>query len=93
MKLLNEAEAKELFQREAILLGVSDGVPRFRVAELLGEEATKFGSAELGKGCNVYGIGEFQLPYLNYYGFRRAVSYANVEEIQRRQKTMGGFEK
>ncbi|MEY8372666.1 hypothetical protein AAK912_04215 [Merdimmobilis hominis] len=86
MKLLNESETKELFGREAILIGSSDGVPLFRAVELFGGRAAEFASAEPGKGFNVYGTGKFQLPYLDYCGFRRAASYANVQEIGRRQK-------
>lgn len=86
MKLLNESETKELFGREAILIGSSDGVPLFRAAELFGEKAAEFASAKPGDGHNLFGIGCFNLAYLNFKGFQKAASYANVEEIERRQK-------
>lgn len=37
--MLNNTQVKELFEREAVLLGSSDGVPCYRAAELFGENA------------------------------------------------------
>lgn len=32
---------------------------------------------------NAFGIGDYNLPYLNNIGFRLAASYRNVEEIRK----------
>ncbi len=39
MEILSKAQVDALFQREAVLLGDSDGVPEFRAVALFGKEA------------------------------------------------------
>ena len=83
--MMNAAQVRALFEREAVLLGSRDGVPLYRVVELFGKRAAAFVEATRGdtRIGNTYGIGDFQLPYVTYCGFVQAASYANVEEIGR----------
>ena len=46
-KVLNKAEAVELFENEAILFGTSDVIPFYRAIELFGEEAAAFFSENI----------------------------------------------
>lgn len=83
--MLNNTQVKELFEREAVLLGSSDGVPCYRAEELFGEKAVKFATRlKTGENSNCFGIGDYDLWYLTLKGFRMAAAYSNVLEIKRR---------
>ena len=75
--MLNSTQVKQLFEREAILIGTDDGV--------FGRRAAQFACNPRERLGNTFGIGDFQLDYLTYRGFQQAASYANVEEIARAQ--------
>ncbi|SHG16710.1 MULTISPECIES: hypothetical protein [Eubacteriales] len=83
--MLNSEQVKCLFEQEAILIGNSDGVPIYRVAELFGDEsaefAGKYGTA--GVYNSIFGVRGFSLHYLTFRGFQQAASYANVLEIKK----------
>lgn len=82
--MLNSNQVKELFEKEAILIGSQDAVPLYRVRELFGDRAAGFAirSGGWGNGNNLFGVGDFQLPYVTLSGFQKAASFANVEEIR-----------
>ena len=82
--MLNSNQVKELFEKEAILIGSKDAVPLYRVRELFGDRAAGFAirSGGWGNGNSLFGVGDFQLPYVTFSGFQNAASYANVEEIR-----------
>lgn len=79
MNVLNAERVKALFMQEAVLIGVTDGVPLYRAEELFGSDAAQFAFAS--KNSNLFGIGNFDLPYLTYKGFQLAASYCNVKNI------------
>ncbi len=84
MKILNKAQVNVLFQREAVLFGVMDGVPAFRAAALFGAEAVDHARAQ-GTGAeysNGYGVGDYTLMYLTLRGFQAAASYYNVQQLR-----------
>lgn len=85
-KPLNEQQVKELFYKEAILIGTTDRFPVFRAVELLGEKAVKYGARVPGNDVNVYVIDGYDLPYLTYRGFQRAVTYHNINTLCSQRK-------
>lgn len=80
-KALSKAEVKELFDSESILISHKDAVPLYRVKELFGEKAADF-AYQAGKTGSFFGIGDYDLPYLNYSGFQLAASFYNVEKLR-----------
>lgn len=40
--MLNNTQIKQLFEREAMLIGTADGVPVYRAAEVFGRRAAQF---------------------------------------------------
>lgn len=86
MELYSSAQAKVLFEREAVLMGTADMVPDFRVAALLGKEAVehvhRLDSARPGCFANGYGVGDFTLDALTFRGFQAAVSFYNVQRLR-----------
>ncbi len=77
-KILTKAEAEELFNTEAFLIGSVNGIPVQTVAELLGEEASNFPKVN-GSSANIYGLGgDRQYKYLYLKGFMEAVTYHNL---------------
>lgn len=82
MDLLKSAEVKDLFQKEAILLGTMDGVPVDRAAKLFGEEAACF-AARYEHGGNGFGIGDYTLSYLTFRGFQMAATFHNVSALKK----------
>lgn len=85
MQLLNSDHIKQLFEQAAVLIGSSDGVPAYRAVELFGSEAVQYAinPNNLGTCFNIFDVGDFQLYYLTFAGFRKAASYANVLEIKK----------
>ncbi|MBC3901280.1 hypothetical protein GH811_16845 [Acetobacterium malicum] len=86
--MLNSAQVRELFEKEAILFGDRDGVTIGRAMELFGTNATKFANDHSRGWANGFGIGDYTAHYLTFAGFQRAASYANVEEIKKETKNM-----
>ncbi len=86
-ELYNSAQAKALFEREAVLMGTVDMVPDFRVAALLGKEAVehahRLDSARPGRYTNGYGAGSYTLDALTFRGFQAAVSFYNVQQLRK----------
>lgn len=81
-KMLNSAQVKELFEKEAILFGERDGVLIDKVIELFGVKATQFAN-DYSKGwANGFGVGDFTAWYLTFTGFATAATYANVEAVR-----------
>lgn len=91
--MLNSAQVKSLFAKEAVFIGKTDAVPASRAAELFGAEAVEAAIKEgRGKNFGVYwnefGVGDYSVVYFYLPGFLHAASYANVAEIARKE-TMG----
>lgn len=92
MGVMNSAEVKALFEREAILLGNDDLIPAFRVAELFGKESLKHvrslaANERGGTYFNGYGVGDYTLEALTYRGFQAAASFSNVQQLRGEAKT------
>jgi len=82
MTIMNKAQADEVFEREAILLGSSDQVPDFRAAALFGQDAVDH-AHRIQSACGGYGIGDFTLCALTRTGFRAAASFYNVKQLRK----------
>ncbi|WP_418972623.1 hypothetical protein [Allofournierella sp.] len=80
-KTLTEAEVKKMFEREAVLIDRGDAVPKYRAIALFGSKATNYASRP-GVTSNSFGIGDYDLSYLNLKGFIMAASFYNVERIR-----------
>lgn len=81
--MLNNNQVKELFEKEAVLIGSRDAVPLYRVRELFGDRAAGYLTTAHGsERYNIFGVGDFQCPYVTVDGFRAAASFANVEAIR-----------
>ncbi len=85
--MLNSKQVDQLFQRNAVLIGNADGMPKYRAAELFGEEAVDYVDYVMGMNCrngyyNEYGIGNYDASYLTYRGFQKAATYVNIREIE-----------
>lgn len=85
--MLNSNQVKELFEKEAVLIGGRDAVPLYRVRELFGDHAAGYLTiTQDNSRYRIFGVGDFQCPYVTFDGFQAAAGYANVEEIR---DTMG----
>lgn len=86
MQALNAAQVRELFEREAILLGSEDMVPDFRAVSLFGKEAVKHAhrrnAENPGYFANGYGVGDYTMTALTFRGFRAAASFFNVQTLR-----------
>lgn len=91
-KVLNKAEAVELFEKEAILFGTSDVIPFYRAIELFGEEAAVFFSENIkwegylkgGEDWNAWGACTEKRPITNYLykaGFLKLVTEHNYQIV------------
>lgn len=91
-KVLNKAEAVELFEKEAILFGTSDVIPFYRAIELFGEEAAAFfsenikweGYLKCGEDWNAWGACTEKRPITNYLykaGFLKLVTEHNYQIV------------
>lgn len=81
--MLNNNQVKELFEKEAVLIGSRDAVPLYRVRELFGDRAAGYLTITQGNDrYRIFGVGDFQCPYVTFDGFQSAASYANVEAIR-----------
>ena len=87
MKILNKAMVDALFQREAVMIGTEDCVPEHRVAALFGVNTVEYvcrtDSFRPGRLRNGYGVGDFTLDYLTYWGFLAAASFYNVQQLRK----------
>lgn len=86
MDVLNKDQVSTLFEREAVLLGTENQVPAFRVAALFGKDALKhaktMNSSNPGYYANGYGIGDYALDALTFWGFQAAASFYNVKKLR-----------
>ncbi len=87
--MLNKKQVDLLFQQNAVLIGDTDGMPRYRAVELFGAEAI---SCVVNAGsrcgfCDVYGIGNHGVFYLTRRGFQAAATYVNIQEIKAQEAT------
>lgn len=80
-KHLTKAQVQELFDKESMLIGKSDGVPLCRAEQLFGRQACNYAFVTVREG-NAFGVGDYDLPYLGIKGFQAAASYHNVEMIR-----------
>lgn len=79
--MLSSTQVKELFEKEAVLFGVRDGVLTERATELFGSKAIDFASKAAEDWIGGFGVGNYTAYYLTFAGFQQAASFANVEEI------------
>lgn len=89
--MMNKAQTKELFEREAFLFGAVDGIPEKRAVEILGQEAVDFTHRmeQYDKGLRYfggYGNGPFTAYYITLAGLYIAVTYNNVTALERAEK-------
>lgn len=91
-KVLNKAEAVELFEKEAILFGTSDVIPFCRAIELFGEDAAAFFSENIklegylkgGEDWNAWGACTEKRPITNYLyraGYLKWVTEDNYQIV------------
>lgn len=90
--MLNCQQVKDLFDKESILISSENVVPLYRVRELFGDNAVCFSRNVAKSGFNMYGIGDFQLPYATLTGFQIAATYKNIDEIREKMGNLGGYE-
>lgn len=78
---LSKAEATRLFEENAVLMGVRDGMPVRVAVELLNEQAVKDTMRQKetpGKLHSVWSMNDRHCVYLTLEGFYRAVTIYNV---------------
>ncbi len=66
--MLNSKQVDQLFRQNVALFGDRDGVPEYRVAELVGKAVVDF-SIELSRDWenhSEYGVGDYSARYLTY---------------------------
>ncbi len=91
-KVLNKAEAVELFEKEAILFDTSDVIPFYRAIELFGEDAAAFFSENIkwegylkgGEDWNAWGACTEKRPITNYLyraGYLKLVTEHNYQIV------------
>ena len=93
MDKLNRAQAQDLFEEKAVLIGGGDAIPEETVAELFGEAAVAHAHTldkAGGSYCNAYGVGDYTVPYLTLSGFLRAVTYHNIRKLETERESGGG---
>lgn len=78
MELLNRKQAADLFQKESVLIGGRDVVPRVRVKELFGEKAWEAVEETQNDLWNVWYFRDLSVTYVTARGFERVVSYVNA---------------
>ena len=91
MTMMNKAQTKELFEREAVLFGAVDGIPMKRAVEILGQEAVDFTHRMESYDKSLryfggYGNGPYTAYYITLYGLYIAVTYNNVTALQKAEK-------
>lgn len=86
-KAMNAVQVKELFEREAVLIGSVDVVPIDRAVALFGKDAVKHammvGHDYPGRYFNGYDIGDYILCSLTFLGFQTAASFYNVQQLRK----------
>nr|WP_320026714.1 hypothetical protein [uncultured Acetobacterium sp.] len=89
--MLNSAQVKELFGKEAFLIGNNDGVLIEIAQKLFGKKAVTYARMvdKGGHWWNVYGIDKYYVEYLTFEGFKSAAVYANIQEIRENQQKEG----
>lgn len=81
---ISKAKAAQLFAENAVLFGLTDGVPKQVAIKLFGTAAVDFAERMQSPGAvsNGYGIGDYTAFYLTEYGFYIAATYCNVVRIR-----------
>lgn len=84
MNLYKKEDIKKIFDKEKILIGSKDAVPRYRAVDIFGEKAVEFSECLSRRGSNssLYGIGDYDLYFLTYSGMEVAATYANICNIR-----------
>jgi len=80
--MLNKDEVQKLFNKERILVGNIDVIPKYAAKKIFGSEACDFASRLNRGNSNLYGIGDFSLEYLTYNGFQTAATFQNIKEAK-----------
>lgn len=77
---ISKAKAAQLFAENAVLFGLTDGVPEQVAVKLFGNAAVDFAERMQRPrvASNGYGIGDYTALYLTEYGFYIAATYCNV---------------
>ena len=95
-KTLNKADATELFENEAILIGHDNAIPFYRTVELFGDWVAEFidrcrgehSYFDLGRDYSGWGLSEGR-PYTEYFykpGFMKLVCEYNYLQIVKAHK-------
>lgn len=81
---ISKEKARQIFNKNAVLFGVRDGIPVETAKKLLGPAAVDFATKTNNGGdlANGYGIGVYTAMYLTERGFYVAVTYHNVSCIR-----------
>lgn len=90
MDILNKRQALALFEREALLLGAEDGIPKQRAIELFGKNIIEY-LEELDLRSDTYHLFKswdtehVSTRYLTKAGTLLAVSESNVAALERKK--------
>lgn len=80
---ISKEKARQIFNENAVLFGVRDGIPVETAKKLLGPAAVDFAAkTNNGENLNGYGIGVYTAMYLTECGFYVAITYHNVSCIR-----------
>lgn len=86
MNIMSASQVKDLFAKEAVLMGTEDMVPSFRAVILFGQDAVDhvhaIGRTRPGIFVSGYGVGDFTLKALTLRGFQAAASFYNVQRLR-----------
>lgn len=92
MILYKKEDVEKIFNREKVLIGSKDVVPRYRAVEIFGKNAVNFSMRLSDRGSNgsEYGIGDYALHYLTRTGMEVAATYTNICNIKKMATGEGG---
>lgn len=81
---ISKAKAAQLFAENAVLFGLTDGVPEPVAVKLFGNATVDFAKRMQSTRTvsNGYGIGDYTALYLTEHGFYIAATYCNVAYIR-----------
>ena len=79
-KIYSKAQAKKLFEDNAMLIADKDCIAKKTAVKLLGQDAFNFAVSQSKQpAVNAFGIGGYTLPYMTEEAFYLGVTYRNIE--------------
>lgn len=87
-KILNDAQAEELFAQHSMLIGECDRVPRFVALDLFGKEALHHMQCNFARCSGFVEIDGFPFQYITRTGFKMCVSFMNCKAVQAQAKAL-----